>query len=116
MRIEQTEKTPLVYFEEYSNTFFLKGVCVPENAKEFFENIFDDISNIKFSHVIIDFYLDYFNTSSSKGILNFFEVLKNKSESVKVIWRHLEDDDEILEAGELFQEITNLEFEYISEN
>lgn len=115
MRIEQTEKTPLVYFEEQTNTIFFKGICVPENSAEFFEQIYASFKNLKLQNINIDFYLDYFNTSSTKELLKFLNTIKNQSPSVKIKWRHLENDEELLEAGELFQEITNLEFEYIIE-
>ena len=61
--------------------------------------------------------LEYFNTSSSKCILDVFkklENLHNKSVAEVVInWYYEEDDEDMLEAGEDYQSILKLPFKMV---
>jgi hypothetical protein len=60
--------------------------------------------------------LEYFNTSSSKCILDVFKKLeainKGKSE-VTVNWYYEEDDEDMLEAGEDYESIIRVPFKMI---
>jgi len=46
---------------------------VPKNAKEYFSPLFTALDNFKnnYSAIYIEIQLDYFNTSSSRKLLNF---------------------------------------------
>ena len=58
--------------------------------------------------------LEYFNTSSSKCILDVFKKLETLSGTeVKVNWYYEEDDEDMLEAGEDYQAIIDLPFKMI---
>ncbi|HKL39026.1 MAG TPA: DUF1987 domain-containing protein, partial [Cryomorphaceae bacterium] len=60
--------------------------------------------------------LEYFNTSSSKCILDVFKKLENISKqgkSVSVKWHYEEDDEDMLEAGEDYDAIIDLAFEMV---
>lgn len=91
---------------------------MPENAKEFFSPLFSALDAFKnnYSSIYIEIQLDYFNTSSSKELLNFLiEVSKlreHKFKEVKVEWKYLTDDDEMLEAGQIFEEMVGFPFGY----
>ena len=60
--------------------------------------------------------LEYFNTSSSKCILDVFkklEKLKNTGADVHVNWYFETDDEDMEEAGEDYQAIVDLPFSII---
>ena len=58
--------------------------------------------------------LEYFNTSSSKCILDVFKKLESLAGTeVSVKWYYEEDDEDMLEAGEDYEAIIDLPFEMI---
>ena len=76
--ISKTKDTPEIDFSIAKKTFKISGICLPENALDFFIPIIEWIkhylakqdNNIKF---IFD--LDYFNTATAKVILEILEML-----------------------------------------
>ncbi len=62
------------------------------------------------------FSLEYFNTSSSKCILDVFKKLeaihKGKNEVI-INWYYEEDDEDMLEAGEDYESIIRVPFKMI---
>jgi hypothetical protein len=58
--------------------------------------------------------LEYFNTSSSKCILDLFKKLERlDGTEVSINWYFEEDDEDMEEAGEDYQAIINLPFKMI---
>ena len=65
---------------------------------------------------VLHIQLEYFNTSSSKCILDLFkklEVVRTTGNEVVVNWHYEEDDEDMLEAGEDYQAIINIPFKMI---
>ncbi len=63
----------------------------------------------------IDFYLEYFNTSTAKQIaklLIFFEKLSSKSK-VLVRWHYDKDDIDMFDSGARYSKLININFEFI---
>jgi len=61
--------------------------------------------------------LEYFNTSSSKCLLELFkriEVLSRKKINVKVLWYYETADEDMKELGEDFKEIIEVPVELIA--
>lgn len=71
---------------------------------------------IQSREIIMDFRLEYFNTSSAK---TFFEIFKRLSylnkngHKVTVNWYAEENDEDLIETGEDFEELTSLNFNYL---
>ena len=66
------------------------------------------------SSTVLNVQLEYFNTSSSKCILDVFKKLESVTGSeVSVKWYYEEDDEDMLEAGEDYEAIIDLPFEMI---
>ena len=64
----------------------------------------------------MDIQLEYFNTSSSKCILDVFkklEAINAGSSEVTINWYYEEDDEDMLEAGEDYQAIISVPFKMI---
>ncbi len=113
----KTEKTPEVIIDYSTNTISITGICVPEDPKMFFDPIVKQILNFKLtkSELLFNVYLEYFNTGASKCLLNLFleaASKENEFKHVEVNWIIDEGDAELREAGEVFEEITKLKFNY----
>ena len=77
--IEGTPKTPTVKFDKSEGVFEIKGRSIPENSVEFYKPLVDWLDNYKESPLdktVVNIRLEYFNTSSSKCILDVFKNLK----------------------------------------
>ena len=95
----------------------IKGRSIPENSIEFYKPLIEWISNYSENpkeNTLVNIQLEYFNTSSSKCILDVFKKLESISDSsVSVKWYYEEDDEDMLEAGEDYEAIIDLSFEMI---
>jgi hypothetical protein len=116
---EDTPKTPYVKFDWEKGVVEIKGRSIPENSVEFYKPLIDwidEYGNGPKENTIINIQLEYFNTSSSKCILDIFkrlELLFKKGFKVQVNWYYEEDDEDMFEAGEDYQSIINLPFKMI---
>ncbi|MFK7899744.1 MAG: DUF1987 domain-containing protein [Cyclobacteriaceae bacterium] len=116
--INGTQHTPEVSFDE-NGVLLLRGRSIPENSLAFFQELYTWIENYGLNpnpstEMIIQ--LDYFNTSSSKCILDLMKRLETISENghkVFVKWYYDEDDEDMLESGEDYQDLIELNFEFI---
>jgi hypothetical protein len=63
--------------------------------------------------VIINIRLEYLNTSSSKVLFRLIKFICNKYKSnATVNWYYEEGDDDIMEVGQMYEDILNFPFEY----
>ncbi len=109
--VEATGKTPHIY--EENGDLCVWGVIIPENPTEIFAKL-NNIVSTKYAEnhkLIIHFSLGYFNTSSAKFLYNFFKKLKG-NEGITIVWHYEADDEDILDSGKEFEEISGLKFEY----
>jgi SiaC family regulatory phosphoprotein len=117
--MEGTSKTPTVSFDDISGMLELKGRSIPENSIEFYKPLIDWIDRYARdpkTKTTLHVQLEYFNTSSSKCILDVFkklELVRNTGNEVSVLWHYEQDDEDMLEAGEDYQAIINLPFKMI---
>ncbi len=117
--IEGTAKTPNVSFNGDTGKLEIKGRSIPENSIEFYKPLVDwleEYAHAPKDKTVVDVHLEYFNTSSSKCILDVFKKLeaihKNKYE-ILIIWHYEEDDEDMLEAGEDYESIIRVPFKMI---
>ena len=60
--------------------------------------------------------LEYFNSGTSKSLLNILRVLvdlKNRNNSVNINWHYETGDDDIFERGEYYSSILDTKFNFI---
>ena len=116
LSLEGTAKTPTVDFKS-AGELLIKGRSIPENSIEFYKPLIEWISNYSENpkeNTLVNIQFEYFNTSSSKCILDVFKKLESISDSsVSVKWYYEEDDEDMLEAGEDYEAIIDLSFEMI---
>ena len=117
--IEGTPKTPTINFDVEKGFLEIKGRSIPENSIEFYKPLVDWLEKYASkpkASTNVNIQLEYFNTSSSKCILDVFKKLefihKNGSEIV-INWYYEQDDEDMLEAGEDYQAIINVPFKMI---
>ncbi len=117
--IDGTPKTPTISFDLASGVLEIKGRSIPENSIEFYKPLVDALdkyAGAPKSATNVNIQLEYFNTSSSKCILDVFKKLENinKNGSAVIInWHYEEDDEDMLEAGEDYQAIINVPFKMV---
>ncbi len=104
--IQGTESLPTVSFKS-NGELKLSGRALPEDASRFFAPLLAWIRDSTAEEINMEINLDYFNTSVSKQLLDLFKTLENKTtvKIVKVKWMYEEGDDEMLESGEIYQEL-----------
>ncbi len=109
-------KTPHIILESAGN-FEIKGKSIPENSVEFYKPVFDWLDHYASqpkaaTNVHVE--LEYFNTSSSKCILDIFRKLESIHQSgkskVSVNWMYDADDEDMMETGEDYQTIVKVPF------
>jgi len=116
--IQGTQHTPEVDFRE-DGSLLIRGRSIPENSLAFFQDIYNwlDVYAAKPNDVTeIGFQLDYFNTSSSKCILDVLKKLEKihtSGNKVFVKWYYDEEDDDMLESGEDYQDLIDINFDFI---
>jgi hypothetical protein len=104
--IPGTDSLPTVSFKA-NGEIKITGRALPEDAAKFFHPLIRWFDEFTLDVIHIEINLDYFNTSVSKQVLDLFKTIDNKKSitTVNVKWMYEEGDDEMLESGEIYQEI-----------
>ena len=117
--IEGTPKTPTINFDMNKGALEIKGRSIPENSIEFYKPLVDWLEKYAAKpqpQTLVNIQLEYFNTSSSKCILDVFkklEAIHKKGSETVINWHYEEDDEDMLEAGEDYQAIINVPFKMV---
>ncbi len=116
---EGSTKTPYVRLDGEKGLIEIKGRSIPENSVEFYKPLIDWLerySSKPLQETNVNVQLEYFNTSSSKCILDMLkklELLFKKGNKIQVNWYYEEDDEDMFEAGEDYQSIITIPFTMI---
>lgn len=120
IRVEATDETPKVTLDAGAGIFEFAGKSLPEDVTQFYNPILDWLEgyglspNPKSEFV---FKMDYFNTASSKLILDILmklEEIAQEGNDIVIKWYYREDDEDMEEAGEEYSEIVEVPFEKIA--
>ena len=118
LRIEKSIKTPMVEFNT-NGELKIEGRSIPENTVEFYTiplNWLKTFANNRPSDINLHITLDFFNTSSSKLLLDIFKLLEQMQKQrtiVNVYWHYSEDNENMQEAGEDYKGILKLPFHLV---
>lgn len=120
--IEANKMTPRVILDKENGVFCIEGSSMPENPNalyrpvmDWFKSYFQNPNN----KTVLEFKIQYFNTSSSKIFLELLELMESensKGNEVFVKWHYAQDDEEMKEAGEELLELVSLPFSLVSED
>ena len=116
IRKEATEKTPTVNFIESEGLLEIKGRSIPENSIKFYDELIrwvEEYAKMHQGETRVNIQLEYFNTSSSKCLLDLFKKMENIQGDVTINWYYEEDDEDMLEAGEDYDAIIKIQFKMI---
>lgn len=114
MVIAETKNTPSVVASLSEKVISIKGKITPENPDEFFNQL-EIVTNSCISssdkELVLNVFLDYFNTPSSKMLSRYFKWLIQYNPVIN--WHYLEGDEELKEAGEDYAILINYKFNFI---
>jgi hypothetical protein len=117
INIAATEDTPKVILDHVNKVFEISGRSLPEDVVVFYQPVMqwlDDLEKAPISNLELAIKLEYFNTASSKLILDILlklEEINQNGTPLKVKWYYLSSDSDMKEAGEEYSEIVSLPFE-----
>jgi hypothetical protein len=120
IKIKGTDDTPTVILDSENGIFEISGRSLPEDVAAFYEPIIDWLDRYAESpnpKTVFDFKLEYFNTASSKLLLDVLLKLEDMCENGKdvlVRWHYPDDDEDMQEAGEEYADIVDVPFEQVS--
>ncbi len=117
--MEGSAKTPNLDFNASTGVFQISGRSIPENSVEFYKPVLewlDAYAKEAQPKTIANIKLEYFNTSSSKCILDVlkkFEAIGKAGNDIVVRWHYESDDEDMQETGEDYKSIINVPFELV---
>ncbi|MGM0530427.1 MAG: DUF1987 domain-containing protein [Bacteroidota bacterium] len=120
IKIKGTDDTPSIVLDKDNEIFEISGRSLPEDVSTFYEpilNWLDEYAEDPNSKTVFSFKLVYFNTASSKLLLDILmklEELHENGNEVLIKWYYPEDDEDMQEAGEEYADIVDIPFEQIS--
>lgn len=115
IEVEATSKSPYLLLDPKTKTIKIKGRSIPENSVQFYTpvlNVLDKwIQEKTKDQVTVSIQLEYFNTSSSKCVLDILKKLQELYKNgtpIDVTWIYEKDDEDIMEAGQDYQTIVGI--------
>ena len=118
LEFQPTPKTPYVLLDP-SGVIKFKGRSIPEDVSLFYEDILDWViayAASPSSQTEVDIQMEYLNSGTSKYMLRLLRKLKevdNDGYQLKINWVYEEGDDDILERGEYYSSILDLDISFI---
>lgn len=116
--LEGEEDTPRVELLFNEKKFIFSGKSLPEDVSEFYKPIFENIEaffKTNPSSLELTFKMEYFNTASSKQIMEVIELCGDSigdKDKLTIHWYYKDEDEDMQEAGEDLQDITELPFQF----
>jgi hypothetical protein len=119
--LEGSPSTPSVDFDPGTGLLRIAGESFPENAAKFYAPLLDWIREFmaqkEIPPVMLECDILYFNSSTSKILMNLFDVLESQSllgRGVAVRWLCRPGNETAAECGEEFKEdLESLPFEIV---
>lgn len=118
--IEPTSKTPKIILNADVNVFEISGRSIPEDSVGFYRKVMDWIDEYAKNpnpKTNFKFQLEYFNTSSSKCLLDVFRRLEKMykgGHQIEITWCYDADDEDMKETGEDYKALLEVPFELVS--
>lgn len=119
LKIESTDVTPSFKLDLRERTMEFKGRSLSCASQRFFKPIMQQIENAferGTNTMTANFDFEYFNTSSSKCVFDILKKLamyKSSGANVIINWVYEKYDEDMKEAGEDYENILGVSFNYI---
>ena len=120
--VEATRSSPAIHFDAVTHRLSIRGESYPENAAAFYAPVFAWLKNFlanldRAATVRVDLEILYLNSSSTKVMLNFLDLLDQavqEGAQIVVNWHYDPDNEAVLECGQDFSaELTTLTFNLV---
>ncbi len=119
--IEATKSTPRIQFDPLGHRLEITGESYPEHAAKFYGPVFEwleaYLAEPSSAALGVNLKLIYFNSSTSKILLNLFDRLDQVAgggRAVTIQWRFDQDNEVAQECGEEFRdEVSHATFELV---
>ncbi len=116
--IKATNDTPKIHFDTQIPNFELANKSLPEDAIEFYQPVFRWLEGYKINPnpiTVFDFKLEYFNTASSKQIIQILSLIAQiaQKSDVTVRWHYRDIDEDMQAIGEEYSMLINVKFEMV---
>ncbi|MBN1951322.1 MAG: DUF1987 domain-containing protein [Bacteroidales bacterium] len=119
IKIQGTEDTPKVTLDKETELMEISGRSLPEDVASFYDPVLswlEEYAQDPNPKTIFNFKLVYFNTASSKLLLDILmklEEIHENGNDVLIRWHFPEDDEDMEEAGEEYADIVDVPFEQV---
>lgn len=113
-KLERTSRTPFVLMDPVKGLIEIKGISIPNNSYDFFMPLFERVERYvqtPISKTVVNLELEYFNTSTSKALLELFKKLSVLA-NVQFNWHYDNEDEEMLEFGKNYETLVGREFNF----
>ncbi len=119
--IDATDCTPSIYFDAQEHLLEIRGTSYPENTAAFYAPIFSWLEQYfaitEDGDMTVNIEIVYFNSGSSKALLEFFDMLDDaafRGLGITVNWIYEQDDEDMREYGEEFlEDFRRLSFHFV---
>jgi len=105
VNVDATPATPAIFLDAALCRIIIRGSSSPLSPMNYFQPVYDWVNNYETfggAYLEVHFLFDYFNSYTSKFILNLTNMCKSLTLSgreVKCFWYYKEDDEEMKEFG-----------------
>jgi len=120
IKIQGTEDTPKIILDAENEILEISGRSLPEDVSSFYEPVLNWLTEYAENpkpKTVFNFKLTYFNTASSKLLLDILmklEEMHEKGQDILIRWHYPEDDEDMAEAGEEYADIVDVPFEQVA--
>lgn len=117
--IGATEETPEIYGNKSEGLIKISGRSIPHDAEKIFKPVldwFEEYMTNPAKHTIVEFELDYFNTSSQKymaDIFKFCNKMHRMGNKIDIVWHYAKEDEDMRLIGEQFQNFIEFKINFI---
>jgi hypothetical protein len=119
LMILEYESTPTVMLDKGKGKFEITGNSLPEDVATFYNPVFNWIREyVKQPNPITEFSIKlvYFNSSSTKAILDILTILEEiiaKGFQVFIHWHYIDIDEDMLSTGKEFESMLKIPFIFL---
>jgi hypothetical protein len=120
LMIDEMDDSPKVSFTHDNGKLEISGKSLPEDVSAFYQPILDWLNSYARNPqplTELTFKLTYFNTASSKLILDILTILEKMNDDgkkVQVNWYYPEYDEDMRDAGVEYSEMVDVPFNHFS--
>lgn len=115
--IPATRKTPEIHFSA-EGELVMTGRSLPEDVDTFYEPLIAWIQELTAEDIKFKIFLDYFNSASSKRLIDMFKHLEanHNVKNIQITWMYEEGDEDSLETAQIFEDsLMRTVFRYIEQ-